>query len=90
MSNTAENITDIYAASSRTIAVQYVYHFILLYHTITTPMALDPQNFLATNKEEACGMRHGLKKDRKEIGTRIRAGNREENWADNGLYALIY
>ena len=53
-------------------------------------MALDPQNFLATNKEEACGMRHGLKKDRKEIGTRIRAGNREENWADNGLYALIY
>ena len=35
-------------------------------------------------------MRHGIKEDRKGIGTRIRAGNREGNWADNGLYALIY
>ena len=35
-------------------------------------------------------MRHGIMEDRKGIGTRIRAGNREGNWADNGLYALIY
>ena len=35
-------------------------------------------------------MRHGLKEDRKGIGTRIRAGNREGNWGDNGLSAVIY
>ena len=35
-------------------------------------------------------MQHGQKEDRKGIGTRIRAGNREGNWADNGLAALIY
>ena len=56
MSHIADNITDIYAASSQTLAVQYIYHFILLYHTLNTPITLDLKNFLATNKEEACGM----------------------------------